>query len=81
MEVQGHAELPRNTSAVQPASSHSELAPYYPVPACRLVSVEHPFDIRNVARAIESLGGSKGVGKVGYRLEGFAWMSKAVDVR
>ncbi|KAI4155575.1 MAG: hypothetical protein LQ340_000909 [Diploschistes diacapsis] len=63
MEVQGHAELPRNTSAVQPASSHSELAPYYPVPACRLVSVEHPFDIRNVARAIESLGGSKGVGK------------------
>jgi len=39
-------------------------APWYLVPSRPIVSVEHPFIVKDVAKAVESLGGSKAVGKV-----------------
>lgn len=38
--------------------SRSSHAPWYNVPQRSVVSVEHPFIIRNVGKAVESLGGS-----------------------
>jgi general transcription factor 3C polypeptide 5 (transcription factor C subunit 1) len=39
-------------------------APFYEVPARRIVSVEHPGIIRNVDRAINTLQGTDGIFKV-----------------
>jgi hypothetical protein len=39
-------------------------APWFLVPSRPVVSVEHPFIVKDVAKAVESLGGSKAVGKV-----------------
>ena len=39
-------------------------APFYNVPCCAVTSVEHPFVIKNVTKAVESLGGPDGVVKV-----------------
>lgn len=44
--------------------SSPKSAPWYLVPPRPIVSVEHPFIVKTMAKAVESLGGSKAVGKV-----------------
>ena len=41
--------------------SSSSSAPWYDVPIDEVVSVEHPYIIRNLEKGIESLGGSAGL--------------------
>lgn len=43
----------------------SQTAPFYAVPARRLVSLEHPAVIRNLDKAIDTLKGNAGINKVG----------------
>jgi general transcription factor 3C polypeptide 5 (transcription factor C subunit 1) len=44
--------------------TESETAPWYNVPSKPLVGVEHPFIIKDISKAIESLGNSVNVEKV-----------------
>ena len=46
-------------------SSAPTLAPWYSVPDKTIVGVEHPYIIRNVDKAIASLGGESKLSKVG----------------
>jgi len=39
-------------------------APWYLVPSRTIISVEHPFIVKDVSKAVESLGGPKAVGRV-----------------
>jgi hypothetical protein len=39
-------------------------APWYPVPSRAIVSIEHPFVVHDLPRAINSLGGSPALEKV-----------------
>jgi hypothetical protein len=45
----------------------SHTAPWYFVPRNRIVSVEHPFIVKNVPRALQTLGGPLKVGRVCVR--------------
>lgn len=51
-----------------PKASHrrnsSQHAPSYEIPSCALISVEHPFIINDVGKAIDSLGGFASVQEV-----------------
>ena len=49
---------------VMQTPSTPRAAPWYLVPSRTIVSVEHPFIVKDVSKAVESLGGSKAVGKV-----------------
>ncbi|PTU21137.1 hypothetical protein P175DRAFT_0523961 [Aspergillus ochraceoroseus IBT 24754] len=42
----------------------SRTAPFYLIPPRRIVSVEHPAIIRNVDKAIDTLGGGAGIAKI-----------------
>lgn len=44
--------------------NNSWTAPFHPVPARQLVSVEHPAIVRNVDKAIETLQGDAGIKSV-----------------
>lgn len=59
MDQQRHQEP--DSVMDQQSSQH---APSYRVPQLPVVSVEHPFIIRNVGKAIEMLGGLPGINSV-----------------
>lgn len=48
-----------------PSLSSSTYAPWYNVPSKPIVSVEHPFIIKNINKGIESLGGPHKLQRVG----------------
>lgn len=45
---------------------HSRAAPSYAVPSHQIISVEHPCIVNDVSKALQTLGGSSNVSKVGY---------------
>lgn len=44
---------------------YSQAAPWIKVPRVPVVSVEHPFIIKNIDKGIETLGGNKSISKAG----------------
>ena len=42
-------------------------SPWYPVSSNPIVSVEHPYKVKNVAKAVQSLGGQARVNEVCHR--------------
>ncbi|MCJ1247911.1 tau 95 subunit of transcription factor TFIIIC [Trapelia coarctata] len=55
---------PSNGARAMPSVPTPRAAPWYLVPSRTIVSVEHPFIVKDVSKAVESLGGPKAVGKL-----------------
>ena len=44
--------------------TYSQAAPWCDIPPLRIVSVEHPFIIKNIDKGVETLGGNNSIAKV-----------------
>ena len=58
------AQLPEGGTDVSLKSDNLQFARWYSVPSHVIASVEHPFVIHNIAKAVDSLGGPRMVAKV-----------------
>ncbi|KAK2794585.1 tau 95 subunit of transcription factor TFIIIC [Onygenales sp. PD_12] len=48
----------------KPRTSRDRSAPWYPIPAREIVSVEHPCVVKNIDKGIQTLDGSSGISKI-----------------
>ncbi|CAZ80918.1 unnamed protein product [Tuber melanosporum] len=58
-----HPQPPHRASAT-PHHSRSACAPWHTIPPRKIISIEHPAIIKNVDKAIETLGGAKALKKL-----------------
>lgn len=56
--------LTRTRPSLAAFGGGSGIAPWHQVPATSIVSVEHPFIVKNIEEGLKTLGGDRAISKV-----------------